>query len=143
MARLRFCRPAQGKQRITEVGVSFRVIRPQAQRLSAIRLCLRRLAAGTQQMGEIIVSVAEVRPDQAEITQGVAEIAVAVLMGAVQCDGPTNVVKRQVIAPHVKGNDAQQMQSIGMGGRNRQNLAIRCLGLLQPVGAMIEETMSK
>jgi hypothetical protein len=94
-------------------------------------------------MAEIIVSVAEVRPDQTEITQGVAEIGVAVLVGAVQCDGPTDVVKRQVIAPHVKGDDTQQMQSIGMGGTHGQNLTIRCLGLLQPVGAMIEETISK
>jgi hypothetical protein len=73
----------------------------------------------------------------------VAEIAVAVSLGAVRCDRPTNVVKRQVTTPHSKGNDAQQMQSIGMGGRNGQNLAIRSLGLLQPVGAMIEQTASE
>jgi hypothetical protein len=89
------------------------------------------------------VRIAKVRPDQAEIAQSGAEIAVAVWTGAMQCDRLTNVVDRKVIAPHLKGDDAQQMQSVGMGGTTGQKAAISGLGLLQPVGSMVEEAASK
>jgi hypothetical protein len=38
------------------------------------------------------------------------------------------------------GDDAQQMQSVGMGGIGGQDLAIRSFGLLEPAGLMFDKT---
>jgi hypothetical protein len=38
---------------------------------------------------------------------------------------------------------AQGVVSVGMGGIDRQNLAIRCLSLLQPSGPVVNETPLK
>jgi hypothetical protein len=61
-------------------------------------------------------------------------------MGPVQLDRLANEVDRQVIAPDLMGDDAQEMQSVAMGGIGGQNLAIRRFGLLEPAGLMFNKT---
>ena len=89
------------------------------------------------------MSVAKVWPNKPESAQGVAEIAEVAYTDAMQSDRPTNVVDRQGIAAGLKGDEAQQMLSIGMGGIDDQNLTIRCLGLREPTGLIVNETTLK
>jgi hypothetical protein len=140
-------------QGIAKVVVSLGIIRTEAQGLAAARLGLCQAAEGQKSNAEVIVSLGKIRPQTqrrsvarlrvcqaAEIQQGVAKVIVSVWICTVRPERPTNEVDRQVIAPDLMGDDAQQMQSVGMGWLGGQYLTIRRFGLLEPAGLMFGKT---
>jgi hypothetical protein len=65
---------------------------------------------------------------------------VSVRIGMLQSDCLANEIDRHVIAPGLMGNDAQQVQSLGMLGLGGQDLAIRRFGQSEAAGSMFSET---
>jgi hypothetical protein len=114
--------PSQGP---AEAVVSLGVFWLKAQSLSVARLGLHQAAQGTQCITEVVV------------TPRIIWSYVILWLSTVQLDRSANIIECHVISSDLVRDDAQQMQSLGMGRLDGQNLPIRCFGLLEAASSML------
>jgi hypothetical protein len=71
--------------------------------------------------------------------QGVAEVKMVVRTRRIQSDGFANQIYSEVVAADLVGDDAEQMQRLGVFWLRRQDLAVERFGLRQPPSLVVLE----
>lgn len=145
----RLLHSAEVAEGVAEVVVGFGIAGPPREGAPKLPLCLVKLALLLERVAEIVVGFHMIgiepygspvmRLCLAHATESVesgAEIAVEIRDAIIAREGLADQVDRGLVVPRFMGDDAEEMQAIGVVRISRKDLPVNALGLLEPASLM-------